>query len=537
MVNLRRMVGLLRLRTTYLVLVIATYGFLFGLDTTAVSGTIPYFNDHYKLTTLRLEYLTASSSLGAIASSLAFFWAANRFSRKTWLLAITAFYITGCLMTGLGKVYWMWILGRLTAGGAVGVALVIAPVYICELSPKEVRGILVSFNLVALNLGLPIGYGMVVLMNATKTNPQWLFVVNSVISLFAAILLVIFVPNSPRDLIYHNRPAEARRVIHMLNLPMKLSEKEITETIDDITKAIENAGKPRVRDLFRGTNRKSIIIAFMLQVARQMSGFSTLQYFSVYLFKVIGMGSGNGMSRLMIVMLGVTQFLASIASLAVIDRLGRKKLLLLSTVSMAVGLVILGGSSVSITGFEQINKPACSDYQRCGSCLLDTRCGWHAESSICMSQYSVSSVANSNHALQLSESCSMNTVNSRIGSWLAVTTLLISLGSFSLGLGSVPWVIQSELFSQAYRGKAGGIASLTNNVFAYISNMLFLPLAFAVTLPVVFWMYAFLLVASIASVYWIIPETKGMTLEAISGNERIATDSDSTGSLTEKIEN
>ncbi|KAJ2854132.1 hypothetical protein GGI22_004600, partial [Coemansia erecta] len=268
----------------------------------------------------------------------------------------------------------------------------------------------------------------------------------------------------------------------------------------------------RFRDLFTAGNTKALGIVCMLQIAKQSSGFSALQYFSGYLFKLSGLLSGIGLNHLPNLLLGLVQFIMAIGSLLSIDHLGRRRLLLISTVAMVIGLTVLGGSFVALTGFEQINKPRCESYSRCGSCVLDTRCGWAEVDGQCIS---AKSDDGTNVDAMLSDTCHLQSTRDHVGSWMAVVSLIFSLGSFSLGLGSIPWVIQAEMFSQALRSKAGSMSAIANWLFSYIWTVSFLQLAFVITLPAIFWLYAVLLVTILASVYWMIPETKGRALEEI----------------------
>ncbi|KAJ2731390.1 hypothetical protein IW152_004591 [Coemansia sp. BCRC 34962] len=467
--------------------------------------------DRYRLNATQMEYLGASTSLGAIVGLLLLIGVANKLSRKAMLLTSSLIYATGSMLAGLSTSYAMCIIGRTVIGVALGVSSMIAPVYIGELSPKEFRGLFITFNMVAINLGMPVGYTLIMLLNFGENCSLWAFIINSLLCLCLAALLFMFVPNSPRDLIYRGKLKEATSVIRRLNHPKLLSEDDISNQVESLKKAIqsEKGQSPKFSHLFSVSNRRSLAISCMLQVAKQSSGFSALQYFSVYLFKILGLTKTHA-SQLPIILLGLVQFLAATASLGIIDRLGRKRLLLISTMSMAAGLVVLGGSFMAVTGFDQVNKSSCAGYTRCGSCLLDTACGWQAQTGLCLLRQPL--LSNSTH---LSDSCPMDTVRSKAGSWLAVTSIIFSLGAFSLGLGSIPWVIQSEMFNQALRSKAGAVAAISNWIFSYIWTVSFLHLAFAATLPVIFWIYALLVVTVIAFVYRAIPETTGVALEDI----------------------
>ncbi|KAJ2890816.1 hypothetical protein IWW38_003927, partial [Coemansia aciculifera] len=263
------------------------------------------------------------------------------------------------MLVGVSVNYAMCIAGRTVIGVALGVSSMIAPVYIGELAPKELRGQFITFNMVAINLAMPLGYTLVMILNIGKNCSQWAFIINSLLSMIIAALLFMLVPNSPRDLIYRGKLEEAKAVIQKLNTTKDLSANEAASQVESLKKAMqsEQALSPKFSHLFNANNRKSLAISCMLQVAKQSSGFSALQYFSVYLFKILGLTKGHA-SYLPIILLGLVQFLAAVASLGIIDRLGRKRLLLVSVLAMAAGLVVLGGSFVAITGFDQVNKPS-----------------------------------------------------------------------------------------------------------------------------------------------------------------------------------
>ncbi|KAJ2549647.1 hypothetical protein EV175_004370 [Coemansia sp. RSA 1933] len=391
----------------------------------------------------------------------------------------------------------------------------IVPVYVGEISPKEYRGLFITFNTAALNLGLPIGFGLAMVLEPHMEISQWVFIINGALSLAFAILVALFVPNSPRDLVYHGQVEKAQGVIKMLSYPDTLTQDEMVKEIDTLVKVFDENKPSRFMDLFTAGNTRALCIACVLQIAKQASGFSALQYFSGYLFRLSGLLPGKGLSQLPNLLLGLVQFIMAVGSLLAIDRIGRRRLLMISTVAMVIGLVVLGGSFVALTGFEQINKPRCEGYSRCGSCVLDARCGWAEVAGQCLAQKPDTS---ENLGVLLSDTCHSQSARDHVGSWMAVVSLIFSLGAFGLGLGSIPWVIQAEMFSQALRSKAGSVAAIANWVLSYIWTVTFLQLAFVITLPGIFWLYAVLLITTLASVYRIIPETKGKALEEITAN-------------------
>ncbi|ORX72324.1 general substrate transporter [Linderina pennispora] len=510
---------LARQRTTYIALIIASYGLLYGLDTATTAVAIPALKGDFRLDSLQIEFICASTMLGAICGLIFMITLGNKWGRRLALLVDSSVYIVGFLLTAMSSSFYMCIVGRAIIGVAHGISTMIAPVFIGEISPKAHRGLFITFNMVGINVGMLGGFILCWIATlATLNNSwRWVFALCAVSSLILLVLMVLFVPNSPRDLIFRNRVDEASKVISMLNGPATWDAAEVRREIDAIADVIQSEKCASFRQLFSRANARPLAIACILQAAKQSSGFSSLQYFSAYLFQVIGVSGSSRFTQAPTVILSCVQVASVLTSLGVVDRIGRKRLLLISFVAMAVGLVVLGGAFVTITGFEQINKADCTLYTRCGACLLDTSCGWAAAEGICLARS-----AGSTTAVVFSESCQMHFAREHIGSWLAVISIIFSLGTFTLGLGSIPWVIQSEIFCQAMRSRASGVAAIFNWLFSYTWTVSFLQLAFNITLPGVFWFYAALMCSTIGSIFWMIPETSGKSLEEITVELRSA---------------
>ncbi|KAI8321356.1 MFS general substrate transporter [Martensiomyces pterosporus] len=517
MLSIKEIRELARQRTTYIILIIASYGLLYGLDTAAVATSVPGLKMRLALSALQLEYLGASTSLGAIFGLLIIIGGGSKWSRRATLLVASVVYIAGFVLVGVATDYTTSIVGRSAIGVAHGISTMIAPVFVGELSPKEHRGLFITFNVVSINMGMLLGVSVSWVLSLASDSRCWVFIINAAFSLCLLMLLLLFVPNSPRDLICRGRIDEAKAVIHKLNRPNELPEKAVDEQVESLTSAIVGEGSSGFRDLLAVGNIRPLAVACMLQVAKQSSGFTALQYFSAYIFRTIGFAEGHS-SRLPMVTLAVFQTLSVAASLGIIDNLGRRRVLLISTIAMTLGLIALGGSFVAITGFELITREDCSEYARCGACLLDTACGWSPQSGLCVAR---NSTLPSRQLLV--ESCQMRTVRDYAGSWLAAVSVIFSLGSFSLGLGNIPWVIQSEIFSQALRSRAGAIGSIFNWLASYAWTVSFLQLAFRISLPWIFWLYAIILAGLVGSVYWAIPETAGRALEDISAGNNTPT--------------
>ncbi|CAG8627788.1 9842_t:CDS:2 [Acaulospora morrowiae] len=200
-----------------------------------------------------------------------------------------------------------------------------------------------------------------------------------------------------------------------------------------------------------------------------------------------------------------TNFLMTGIALFLIDKIGRRRILLYTIVGTAVGLAILGVGFVFVTGFTT-KQNTCFDYRgNCGACIIDDRCGFSMDSDSCV-------LKNQSNSGSLYLSCpSINTG----GSWFTLVSLVIFVTSYALGLGHVPWTVQSELFPLSVRGRAVGLATATNWLANLGVAVSFLPLTEVITISGTFWIYAIFMVIGWIFVYTAVPETAGKSLEEI----------------------
>ncbi|KAJ2339685.1 hypothetical protein GGH91_004407 [Coemansia sp. RSA 2671] len=198
----------------------------------------------------------------------------------------------------------------------------------------------------------------------------------------------------------------------------------------------------------------------------------------------------------------------TIVAILIIDRFGRRRLLLVSFVGMIVGLVLLGIAFIFIVGLVKITKDSCVEYVKCGACALDDRCRWSPGSMICANE------GNSMYG-DLTTSCESITTRDKAGTWMALASLIFYVALYAVGLGNVPWLVQSEIFAQGIRSKAGSIATATNWTSNFIVSVTFLTMTLHITASGTFWLYAGILLVGLCLVYLFVPETKGLKLEDV----------------------
>lgn len=222
----------------------------------------------------------------------------------------------------------------------------------------------------------------------------------------------------------------------------------------------------------------------MLQAAQQLSGFNTAMYYAATILQMAGFQDHQN-STVVALIVAVTNMVFTMIAVTIIDRTGRRRILVITMISMIVCLFALGGSFAVQQGGFIPKQATCLDYvDHCSRCILDDRCGWSMDQNIC--------VPMSNVTIMSSTTLSICPEKSSDGfiTFVLLFSLASYVASYALGLGYVPWIIQSELFTLSLRGKANGIATATNWVSNLIVASTFLSMTNALSAAGTFWLYA-----------------------------------------------
>jgi SP family myo-inositol transporter-like MFS transporter 13 len=221
----------------------------------------------------------------------------------------------------------------------------------------------------------------------------------------------------------------------------------------------------------------------MLQAAQQLSGFNTAMYYAATILQMAGFKDHRN-STMVALIVAVTNMVFTMIAVAIIDKSGRRRILIVTMLSMIISLCVLGGSfAVQQQGFipKQTN---CEQYaQHCSRCLLDDRCDWSMEQNTCLQ------LGGNMTESDIGSTCPENPTDGII-TFVLLFSLTAYVASYALGLGYVPWIIQSELFTLSLRGKANGIATATNWICNLMVSSTFLSLTNALSAAGTFWLYA-----------------------------------------------
>ena len=452
-------------------LVASLGGLIFGFDTAVISGTTEQLKSYFNLSDAYLGWAVGMALLGTILGALTAGKPADRFGRKKVLAVIGILYMVGALGSAFATDIIALEVFRFLGGIGVGAASVCAPIYTAEIAPAKVRGRLVGlvqFNIV---LGILLAYLSNTIIRSVvadhTTDWRWMFGVMAVPSaIFLALLFTV--PETPRWLMANGREEEGRAIIRRLTT----TEEEATFQIDEINAsrhASENA--PQVPFFTRG-HMKVILLAFTIAMFNQMSGINAILYYAPVVMQKAGATADAAF--MMSVAVGFMNLVATMAALTVIDKIGRRKLMIVGSIGYLVSLGFLSGLFFY---YETVMK----------------------------GQFSGAS------------------------SILVLIGLLVFIAAHAFGQGSVIWVFISEIFPNRIRGRGQSLGSLTHWVFAWLTSTFFPPIIGALGGGVAFAIFAVFMVGQLIWVLRVMPETKGVPLEEMEAKLGLAHDPNDTG--------
>jgi sugar porter (SP) family MFS transporter len=425
--------------------VAAVSGLLFGFDTAVINGALVFLREQFKLSDGQTEVAAGSLLLGCVFGASAAGGLTDAWGRKKVLLAAAILFCVSSLCTALPRNLTQFVVARLVAGLAIGVSSVLAPMYIAEVSPAPIRGRLVTLNQMAIVTGILVAY--FVNWRLSGLGPEswrWMFATAAVPSLvfFVALLRI---PESPRWLVRRGRQPQAFEVLKRINGEMA-ARQEVLEI--GISLAKESGS---FRELLTQQLRRPLCIAIVLAVLSQVTGINTVIYYgSIFLKEHAGRTSASSAIGANAI-IGLTNFLCTIIATLVIDRVGRKVLLLFGSAGMGVSLAMLAMAL-------RISPPPGN---------------------------------------------------------LIVILMLAYVAFFAVSLGPGTWVVIAELFPTAVRGRAMSLATLSLWLACLAVTLSFLTLVRILTAAGAFWVYGGLCFITFGFVWFWVPETKCLSLEEI----------------------
>lgn len=434
---------------TLVSIVSALGGLLFGFDTAVVSGAVGFMEEHFDLSKLQVGWAVSSLIIGCIVGAAMSGILGDRFGRKKVLISAAILFIISSIGTAIPESFSGFIIARIIGGIGIGITSTLCPLYNAEIAPAKYRGRLVALNQLAIVSGIFLTYFVNVWISGSGDEAwgvasawRWMFGVGAVPGLLFLILL-FFVPESPRWLIKQGRAAESLPILLKIH-GEELAKKEVI----DIKQSFEEESGS-IRQLFSPGLRIALLVGVGLAVLQQVTGINAVMYYAPEIFKATGAGTNS--SLIQTILVGFINFLFTIVALWLIDKVGRKALLLVGTASMAICLLVIGFA-------------------------------FHT-----------------GHA----------------AGPLVLVFILLYVASFAISLGPVVWVIISEIFPNRIRGKATAIAAMMLWAADYLVSQTFPPLLSSAGPASTFWIYGSMALIALLFTWRVVPETKGKSLEEI----------------------
>ncbi|MFT3753565.1 MAG: sugar porter family MFS transporter [Paludibacter sp.] len=313
-------------------------GLLFGLNMAGISGAVDMIKGQFSLTDSGLGTVAALLTLGCLIGALFTGNFTEKFGRKKVMITTAVLYIISALGCALAESATMLTVFRVLSGLAVGGTSVVAPMYISEISPAKNRGRLVSFNQFAITIGIVLAYIFdYFLIGFGDDAWRYMLVVPAVFGVLYLIFLSVKFPESPRWLLAHGRKDETIKVLASIGGDVLVAQE--LPAMESTLLAEQKKEKMTFGELFKGKTGKIVLIGTLIAALQQITGINAVIMFSPEIFQAAGSGKGDSVMQAMIV--GLVNFLMTIVALWLVDKRGRKTLLLWGAVGMIASLAYL----------------------------------------------------------------------------------------------------------------------------------------------------------------------------------------------------
>uniref|UniRef100_A0A5B7AQD8 Putative inositol transporter 4-like n=1 Tax=Davidia involucrata TaxID=16924 RepID=A0A5B7AQD8_DAVIN len=516
-------------------------GLLFGYDTGVISGALLYIREDFESvdkSTLMQETIVSMAVAGAIIGAALGGWITDALGRKKSILIADFLFLVGAIVMAVSPAPWVIIVGRIFVGLGVGMASMTSPLYISESSPARIRGALVSTNNLLITGGQFLSYLINLAFTKAPGTWRWMLGVAGVPAIVQFVLM-LSLPESPRWLYRKDKVEEARAIFEKIYSAEEVEDemralKESVEAEKAEEMAIgESSMIGKVKKAWgNDVVRRGLYAGITVQVAQQFVGINTVMYYSPTIVQFAGFASNKTALALSLVTSGLNT-VGSIISMVFVDRYGRRKLMIISMFGIITSLVVLAGvffqASANAPGISKIESShfggnaTCLGYMKaedasswnCMTCLTSD-CAYCSNGAdkfspgACLaSGNDIRSVCRAEHRTWYTNGCP-----SKVG-FLAVILLGLYIISFSPGMGTVPWILNSEIYPLRYRGIGGGIAAVSNWVSNLIVSETFLSLTEALGSAGTFLLFAGFSFIGLIAIYFLVPETKGLQFEEV----------------------
>lgn len=434
---------------------------LLGYDIGCISGILLFVQEEFALTSHQVEVFASAMNSAALFGALFSGYIADKFGRKPALFMSSCTFALGSILMAVATSYDMLVYSRYIQGFGVGAGLLISPMFISEVSPKQWRGALVTLSEVALSLGILLAYIVNYLLSGVDSQWRWMIGLGAAPDVLLA-LRMLFLPESPRFLLGKGKVEKARqvqrRILHRPGQAEKISHAEADAELAEIIKGTEDDKEGRWSELLEPATLCAVCVGMVVACLQHAVGIESIIYYSTKIFQQAGVSS-KSKAILLTVSMGLIKLVCETYSLLNVDRIGRRPLLMVGSLGLTASLLAIGVSM-------QIKIAAATPGVTAAS--------------------------------------------------IGVFAGIVGYMAFhALSYGPITWLVLAEIFPSNIRGKAMGIATMVNRGTSFVVAYTFLTMCERLEWSGTFYLYAAMAAASFVFYGLFVPETAGVRLEEI----------------------
>lgn len=502
-------------QTIFISLVVSLGGFLFGFDAGIISGVMEFAGPLFNLSDAQAGWVVSSPTFVAMFAMLVSGRLSDVIGRKKILVAVGFTYAISALLSAYAGSYEMLYIARMLGGFAFGAALVLAPTYIAEISTPESRGKLVSIQQLNIVLGFFAAFLSNYYLNDLFSSGEsfltdeniWRWMLGlEMIPAVLYFLLLFFVPKSPRWLFSKGRNEEGKAVLARLH-GAAAAEEEGDAIIASINED-KNKEKVQLSELFKPALRFVVLVGLTLAILQQVTGINAIYFYATSIFKQTGIGTDAAFSSG--VLLSGTSVVFTLVAMYLIDKMGRRPLLLIGIGGIAISLLLCAYSFNQAT--YQLSAENIANLEGVDQAALAGATDQLYESDVEFKDAMKAALGDQNYKKHEGD---ILAVAVKMNSTLVLIGILGFVACFAFSLGPVMWVMLSEMYPNKYRGLAIGVLGFVNSFASWLVQQVFPWELSNFGNALSFLIFGLIALFGFFILFKILPETKGKSLEEL----------------------
>ena len=501
-------------------LIVALGGFLMGFDASVISGVVGFIETEFELTKIQLGWSVSSLALTATFAMMVAGPISDRIGRRPVLRIAAILFALSAIASAIAPSFLLLVIARMVGGLGVGAALIIAPMYIAEIAPAEIRGRMVSFNQLNIVIGisaaffsnyliLTLGQSDLAWAESLRFGDwswRWMLGVETVPAILYFFALIV-VPESPRWLAMQGREDKALQVLEKVSGPEQAARD--LRAVHDSLEAEAELGGVSLKALFHPSMKLVLTIGISVGILQQITGINSVFFYSPMIFEQSGIGTNAAFMQAVLV--GLTNLVFTLVAMALIDKLGRRPLLGFGMTGIAVCMLTLSygfGAATYTLDQDAVDTLPVEIDRAALTAVVNTTFDSDVDFREAVSEAIGADTFREHESALVSSAIAMNPT-------LILFAILGFVASFAMSIGPIMWVLFSELFPNNVRGMAISFVGLINSAVAFLVTLVFPWELENFGNSGTFLIYGLFAVFGLFFVMRLLPETKGRSLEEL----------------------